>query len=266
MQTNRRPVLLAGVLCLMFLAGLGLTGCWEDEDLAWERAKSSGMLRVGLDASFPPFEYVNEHNEIVGFDVDFAREIGKRLGFEMVFVNMGYDGLYDALLTGQVEMLISALVAAPQFEGKAVFTTPYFNAGEVLVVREGNPIREMGDLAGQTLAVEYGSGGDVEARKWERRLADMTVTRYPDPGEALLAVVNGEADAALVDGVSARLGVGQHAELILAENVVDTLYAVAVHPESPTLQTLVDETVRGMLHDGTVDALIERWFGPQRSY
>jgi ABC-type amino acid transport substrate-binding protein len=268
-KLSRRFLLSSGGLALILLIGLGLllwSGGSEEEDRAWQQAQATGVLRVGMDAAYPPFEYVNEQNEIVGFDVDFASEIGRRLGFEMVFVNMAYDALYDALLIGQVEVVISALVAAPQFEGKAAFTAPYFNAGEYLVVREGGPIRQMADLDGHTLAVEYGSGGDVEARNWERRLADLTVTRYPDPGTALLAVVNGEADATLVDGITARLGVGEHPELVLADNVVDTLYVVAVHPDSTTLHARIDEVIWEMLHDGTVSDLIEEWFGPQRAY
>ena len=185
---------------------------------------------MGLDASYPPFEYMDDNDRIVGFDVDFANEIGRRLGFEVTFTNIAYDGLYDALLIGRVDVLISALAATPELEGKALFSVPYFNAGEQLVVSSGSSILEMADLEGKTLAVEYGSGGDVEARKWERRLADLTVARYPDPGAALLAVVEGEADAALVDGITARQGIEQHPELTSVGHVTEILYAAAVHP------------------------------------
>jgi polar amino acid transport system substrate-binding protein len=245
-----------GVILLRVMGGGG-------EDDAWERISATGVLRVGMDAAYPPFESLNEHNEVVGFDVDLGNEIGQRLGVEMAYVNMAYDGLYDALLIGQVDILISALVAAPEFEGKADFSTPYFNIGEHLVVPDNSSIQSIDDLAGRMVAVEIGSGGDVEARKWGRRLEGMTVVRYPDSAAALQAVINGDADAALVDGVTARLGVGQHSELRLAANVVDTLIAAAVHPESGVLRTRVDEAIDAMLADGTIAALIEKWFGPQ---
>jgi ABC-type amino acid transport substrate-binding protein len=119
----------------------------------------------------------------------------------------------------------------------------------------------MEDLHGQKLAVEFGSGGDVEARDWERRLADLDVLRYDSPGAALLAVVNGEADAALVDGITARLGVGEHPDLHIAQNVNDVLLAAAVAENSPVLRGLVDQAMRDMLADGTVQALIDHWFG-----
>lgn len=251
---------------LVLALGIGLTlvlSKGEEEDHAWQQAQTSGVMRVGMDAAYPPFENVNEQNEIVGFDVDFATEIGRRLGLEVTFINMAYDGLYDALLTGQVEVLISALAVIPQYEGKALYSTPYFNAGEYLVVRDDASINQMEDLSGLMLAVEYGSGGDVEARKWQRRLEAMEVMRSPDPTSALQAVVDGQADAALVDGITARLGVGQHPELKLSENVVETLYAIAVHPDSTTLLNHIDAVLWEMLEDGTVDSLIEKWFGPQ---
>jgi ABC-type amino acid transport substrate-binding protein len=112
--------------------------------------------------------------------------------------------------------------------------------------------------------VEIGSGGDVEARKWQRRLGDLEVVRQPDSGAALNAVLNGEADGAIVDGVTARLAIGQHAELILAENVVETLIAAGVHPESGALLGQVDDAMGSMLDDGTITRLIDKWFGPQQ--
>jgi polar amino acid transport system substrate-binding protein len=196
---------------------------------------------TGARCIVPPFEFVSEQNEIVGFDVDLANEIGRRMGIQMEYVNIAYDGLYDALLTRRVDVLISGLVATPEFAGRANFSVPYFNAGEHLVVRTDSSIFIMEDMEGRSLAVEYGSGGDVEARKWERRLSDLTVVRYPDANAALQAVINGEADAALVDGITARLGVGQHPELGLADNVVETLIAAGVHPESPTLAAQIDQ-------------------------
>jgi ABC-type amino acid transport substrate-binding protein len=234
------------------------------EDRALERIQDSGVLRVGMDASYPPFESLDANHQVVGFDVDVANELGKRLDVEVVFVNIAYDGLYDALLTEQVDILISGLVAAPEFQGKANFSVPYFNMGEYLVVRRDSSLRSMEDTSGLTLAVEIGSGGDVEARKWQRRLGELSILRQPDSGAALNAVLSGEADGAIVDGVTARLAIGQHPELMLAENVVEALIAAGVHPASGALLGQVDGAMQSMLDDGTITKLIDKWFGPQQ--
>jgi ABC-type amino acid transport substrate-binding protein len=233
------------------------------DDAAWEHAQQTGVIRVGMDAAYPPFEWINETNELVGFDVDLANEIGKRLGMRVEFINIAYDGLFDALLTGRVDMLVSGLVDAREFWGKADFSIPYFNIGEHLVVQDGTEISQMEELVGRTVAVEVGSGGDVEARKWQRRLAELNVVRYPDANAALDAVLTGEADAALVDGITARLGVGQHPDLVIADNVVDTLIAAAVHLESNVLAERVDAALNEMAEDGTLEALVNEWFGAQ---
>lgn len=256
-MTHRR---LWGLLLITALAGL-LAACSPRDDV-WQRVQDTGMLRVGMDASYPPFEDLDENGQPVGFDVDFARAIGEEMGVEVAFTNIAYDGLYDALVAGQVDVLISALVPAYAVESKTNFSDPYFNVGEMLVVPVGSEIEEMGDLSGYTLAVEYGSGGDVEARLWERRLADLTILRRDDPTAALGAVLSGEADAALVDGISARLGVGGNPdELALRETLNDTLYAVAVREDSAVLLDEVNEAVEALFDDDTIAALTEKWFG-----
>ncbi len=266
MKSIRRKISILHLVTVGLLIALSAasTGC-KEKDQVWEQAVERGVLRVGMDAAYPPFENVDENGQIAGFDVDLARLIGERLGLEIEIVNISYDGLYDALYTEQVDILVSALVPAYMYEHKANFSVPYFNAGEMLVVPVGSPIQSMDDLAGHRLAVEYGSGGDVEARKWERRVADLAIDRYDDPDSALAAVIDGEADAALVDGITAQLGVGAHEELSIADTVVDdALFAVAVSPDSLVLLDEINRVLYELLGDGSIDRLIEKWFGPQR--
>ena len=232
----------------------------HEEDAAWERIQSTGTLRVGVDASYPPFEDVTAEGELVGFDIDLANEIGRRMGLEVQFVNMGYDGLFDAALVGEVDVLISALVAGPEQLGRVEYTTPYFNAGDVLVVPIESPVEAMSDLEGHTLAVEYGSGGDIEAREWERRLAALNILRYPDSNAAVDAVLSGEADAALVDGVSAALAVGAHDELRLGEYATEYLFAAAVGPDSDDLRRELNAVIWEIVQDGTIGEIGSRWF------
>jgi polar amino acid transport system substrate-binding protein len=262
-KSYRYITALISILALIVVAGV--VGVWlhthQVEDQAWQRIQSSGVLRVGMDASYPPFEDVDADGQIVGFDVDLAREIGRRLGLEVSFANIPYDGLYDALLVGQVDVLISALVAAPEFEGKANFSLPYFNAGDYLVVPVDSSVEHITDLTGHILAVEYGSSGDVQARQWERRLSALTIQRYSDPELALQAVISREADAALVDGITARLGVGHFPELMLGPSVTDAFFAVAVPEESNLLLEKMNETIEALADDGTLSQLIAKWFG-----
>ncbi|MGF1507552.1 MAG: substrate-binding periplasmic protein [Anaerolineae bacterium] len=244
---------------IVLLALLGTTACGAP-DRTLDNVLERGVLRVGMDASYPPFESVDADGSIVGFDVDLANAIAARMGVSTEFANISYDGLYDSLQIGTVDVLISALVAAPEFYGRAAFSEPYFNIGEHLVVPTGSTITTMQHLEGNSVAVEFGSGGDVEARVWQRRLAELDIIRVDTPEAAVEAVQSGEADAALVDGITAHLAAGEGLQIASAVN--EALLAVAVHPESTALLAEIDHALVAIRQDGTLQQIIERWFNP----
>lgn len=254
---------LAVICCLS--SAICLSACVPTDD-TWDRICETGTLRVGMDASFPPFEFISVDGALAGFDVDLAQELGRRLGVKVQFiVNLPTDGLYDALELGAgrgqsgVDVVISALIVNPSKTADVDYV-PYFDAGQVLVSRTGETgVATMSDLGGRTLAVEYGTRGDQEARKWARRLAELTLISYQTADEALTAVKAGEVDAALVDHVSAlQSGVGGEL-VIVGEPVVSEPYAVAVSEDSPWLLHAVDEALAEMEADGTMDALVSKW-------
>ncbi|HHS97461.1 MAG TPA: amino acid ABC transporter substrate-binding protein [Chloroflexi bacterium] len=255
--TSKRIVYLSLLLafCLLLLAA-----CRPAPD-ALERVLESGVLRVGMDASFPPFEYIDGEGNLVGFDVDLAREIAARLGVEVQFAaNLPYDGLYDSLTAGQVDVIISALYVDPTRTADFAYSAPYFDAGQVLVVAEGTEgIEEMSDLDGKTLAVEFGSAGDVEARAWERRLTSLTILPCQTPDEALGKVASGEADAALVDHLSALMTPVEGLRIV-GQPVISEPYAVAARREDRRLLEAIDEILTAMRDDGTLGRLKARWF------
>jgi len=248
---------------------LFLAACARPDD-AWERLRETGTLRVGMDASFPPFEAIVADGTLAGFDVDLAQELGRRLGVEVQLVaNLPYDGLYDALAVGRVDAVISALVVNPARMADFAYSTPYFDAGQVLVVRAGEAgIEEIADLSGRTLAVEFGTRGDMEARRWARNLSGLTVVPCQTAAEALAAVTAGKAEVALVDHVSALAatapsspsgsGVGSGLKIV-GRPVVEEPYAVAVRRESRHLLHALNDALVEMEADGTLEALTAQW-------
>ncbi len=245
-----------------------LVACARPDDV-WDRVIETGTLRVGMDASFPPFESISADGALVGFDVDMARELGRRLGVEAQFVaNLPYDGLYDALTAERVDVVISALVINPNRMADFAYSVSYFDAGQVLVMREEEiGVAGMADLSGRVLAVEFGTRGDLEARKWTPELSDLTIVPCQTAGEALEAVAAGEADVALVDHVSALMaiektpGVSENlwGLVVIGEPVVEEPYAVAVRKESQRLLRAIDEALAEMQMDGTLETLSTRW-------
>ncbi len=207
------------VFCLILIATIMLQSC-QTEDETWRRIEKTAVLKIGLDPTYPPFETANESG-LYGLDIDLANAVAADLGLNVEFVLFGYDGLYDALATQQVDVLLSALIIAPERTRDFAYTEPYFNAGEILIVQATNEdIVEMADLNGRFLAVELGAQGHVEATSWERRLSNLTVLPFGSADEALTAVANGSADAALIDAISGRLFVAGHSSLTWRETAV----------------------------------------------
>ncbi|MEA3338837.1 MAG: ABC transporter substrate-binding protein [Chloroflexota bacterium] len=245
-----------------------LVACTRPDDV-WNRMLEAGTLRVGMDASFPPFESISNDGTLTGFDVALARELGRRMGVEVQFVaNLPYDGLYDALTANRVDVVISALVVNPDRMTDFAYSAPYFDAGQVLVMREGETgVERVADLSGRTLAVEFGARGDMEARRWTPELSDLTILPYQTAAEALEAVAAGEADAALVDHVSALMAIGKTPGVsenlwglgVIGKPVVEEPYAVAVRKESRRLLRAINDALAEMQMDGTLEMLVERW-------
>jgi polar amino acid transport system substrate-binding protein len=221
-----------------------------------------GVLRVGLDASFPPFEMMNEEGQIVGLDVDIARSIAADLGVEMELVNIGFDGLYDALLARRVDIVISGLPYDPRWTEDVAYTHNYFNAGQMLVTRAGNEsIKGVEDLAGRTIAIEWGSQADMEGRRLEREVAEINLLRLETADQVLGAVLNHQADAAIVDGVSGASAFPRGITIITY--LTDEWYTAAVHLESQALLEAVNQSLTRMSESGQMARLQAEWLHGQ---
>jgi polar amino acid transport system substrate-binding protein len=264
----------------------------DDGSLAEIRRR--GTLRVGLDASFPPFETVDANGQIVGLDVDIAQAIAADVGVKVELVNIGFDGLYDALLARRVDLVISGLPYDPLRTQDVAYTVNYFNAGQVLVTRaeDDEAIKTVEDLAGRKVAVEWGSQAEMEARrlqnlpsppsplpKGEGRRAEgessnpttisttLTVLRQDSAAAALEAVRNGQADAAIVDAPSALTPSpsearqrGQGGGLKIVTYLTDEWYAAAVHLQSRELLTAVNQSLTRLEERGEMVRLQAKWF------
>lgn len=259
----RKFSLSAVVLYLSVLIAVAvLVGCSPPVDAVWNRVQASGTLRVGMDASFPPFESIGPDGTPRGLDVDLASEISSRLDLETQFVvNLPYDGLYDALTAGRVDIVISALVVNPARTADYAYSRSYFNAGQVLVAREAeSESASIRDLEGHSLAVVLGTDGDRVGREWERRTSDLTLVQFRTPAEVLEALRDGKTDTALVDHVSALAGTGEGTGLTIVDDAVTEVpYACAVPADSATLLREVNRALLTMEQDGTMDQLIDKW-------
>ncbi len=250
---------------LLLIGLLAATAC-DTDDTSLERIQSAGTLRVGLDPTYPPFEVADGSN-VTGFDVDLAAELSAALGVDPSFSYFGYDGLYDALLTDQVDVLISALVVSPERTRDFAYSRPYYDAGQVLIVPADSPISDPGNLAGRRVAVELGALGHVEALAMSRAQPNLSVLPYGSAAEALDAVSAGQADATLIDSIGGRLFLKDRPPeasplRLLPDPVVSEPFAVVVRIEDEALLQQINSELAQLEDTGRLEQLITYWVGP----
>ncbi len=243
-------LLLASAGCARLRGGKGM-----------ERIREQGVLRVAIDPSFPPFEFIDGSGTIVGLDADIAQLLADHLGVELQFVTTTYDGLYDALTTGRADIIISALYPDPTRTQDFAFSYPYFNAGEMLVVLQDSPIQTLDDVSGRTIIVALGTDGQMEALRWQS-LYDPPprLITVEDEGEVLQALLSGNGDGAIVGNLLALSAQLQGVPIrIIQPPVTDEIYVIAARREDADLVAELSTFLQQLDKDGTMDRLIERW-------
>lgn len=265
---DRRTGRVAASAVLLIALGVAVLA-WltrQSEDEVWQRIQSTGVMVVSTDASYPPFEALDGDGNFFGFDIDLAEALGRRLGVRVEFENIGYDGLLGTLVVKRDDVVISAFVAVPERQNDVSYTTPYFNAGPVMVVRADSGLRLDGDPAawarGKRLVAEFGSNADALLRQWARHHPGVHSVPAPSAAEAMVAVEDARADAALVDAVSAYdFLLGHPALTIAGPPVEDEFYVMAVNRRSTKLLAALQAALAEMKADGTLAELRVKWFG-----
>jgi ABC-type amino acid transport substrate-binding protein len=261
-------LLVVAVALLIWLRGPEstrlITRLFNRQDATWAEMQARGSWRVGLDPSFPPFEWLDDAGVPVGYDLDLARAIAAEWGMETEIVTIGYDSLVDALQAGRIDSVVSALPYDPRATRDIAFSSPYFDAGVRLAVRVDSPITSTLGLNGGQVAVEWGSMGDMVGRRIQREGVTVELMPYATPTEAVDALINDPAiDALLLDHVSLREAQGQGANIVaVGPSLESNPYVIAMPLRAYDLQERVAATLTQLASDGTLAELEERWFGP----
>ena len=148
------------LLALFLVIGIFITGCTSPDSGESEEASGSNddkTFVVGLDDSFPPMGFRDEKNEIVGFDVDLAKEVGKRMGMEVVLQQINWDTKELELDSGNIDVIWNGLTMTDERVKVMDFTDPYLENDQVIVVKKDSDIKVKADLAGKNVGVQKGS-------------------------------------------------------------------------------------------------------------
>jgi len=254
------------ILTILLLGGLLISACAQpaaptEAPAGGEDAPQTGggVVQVGTDATWPPFEYIDEStNEIVGFDIDLMKAVAERAGLEVEFINVGWDARLAGVATCQYDAAISAMTITEERAKEFLFTEPYFAAGQVVSVRQENTdINSKDDLAGKVVGAQIGTTGAIEVEKIE----GATLRTYDDVGLAFQALLNGQIDAVVADNPLALAYVGQNEDQLktVGEVFTEENYGIAVCKNRADLQASLNEGLAAVKAEGLIEELQAKW-------
>jgi len=237
------------VLTGLTLFSLVLAGC----------AQETAKIRVATDATWPPFESVNEQTkEVEGFDIDLMTAIAEKADLEIEFVNVAWDPLLAGIAQCQYDMAISAMTITEERKEAFLFSDPYFAAGQIVTVQKDNTdITGKDDLAGKIIGAQIGTTGSFEVEKIE----GATLKTYDDIGLAFQDLMNGQIDAVIADNPLAWEYEGKNPDKLKTVGEVFTSedYGIAVCKTKGDLLEKINTGLRAVKAEGLIDELIDKW-------
>jgi len=246
------------IIVLIFFAG-----CTEPnaEDSTIKRIKDAGVLKVGTCTPFEPMEYKNESGDILGFDIDIAEEIAMHLGVEIEIKD--YPNLFDNISTpledGEVDMVIAAITITIERTKQVLFSRPYLNAGQIIIVNASNTdIKSEIDLFNKIVGVQRNTTGEEEALKYTN--SSSQVITYLNYEMALLDLIAEEIDAIIVDYPSGVALIKNQPDLkIIGAPFTNEFYGIAVKKGEKALVAEIDSVIVGLLENGKMNEIKNRW-------
>lgn len=248
-------LMILSVVC----AGIFLTACGNSSAPA-----APTKIVIGLDDNFPPMGFRDsKNNEIVGFDIDLAREAGKRLGMAVEFKPIDWNAKEAELSGKRVDALWNGLTITEKRKENIAFTTPYLENRQIIIVTAKSAIKTKADLTGKTVGVQEGSSA-VEAIEKDPAAKKLKALRkFGDNVAALMDLSNGRLDALVVDEVVGRYYTAKKPGeyVVLEEHFGTEEYGVGVRKDDAALLGKLQKAMDEMKKDGTAARISTQWFG-----
>jgi polar amino acid transport system substrate-binding protein len=245
---------------ILALAVLALSAVPAAAQTTLEKIKKAGVMTAGNSGSYPPFE-IMEGGKLVGFDVDMADEIGRRMGgIKVKFEVIDFKGMVAALTSKRVDTLITALTQTPERMERIAFSTPYYDAGIGALSRPESNIHKPEDLAGKIVGVQLGSSGDAFVRE---KLG--TKVKEIKTYDAILLAVK-DLENRRVDAVVNPIPVLRHNArnvkgLVTTEVWDRRVVGINTRKQDTDLLAEINKHLDAMQKDGFFKKLDEKWFG-----
>ena len=246
MKKVTKAVALVLIVSMMMVA---LTECGGNAD-------KGGTLTFGTNAEFPPFEFVTSNGVIDqydGIDMAIAKQIAEENGMTAAIENMEFDSLIIALANGQLDAVIAGMTITDERLESVDFSTPYYTATQVMIVKEDSDITSAADMADKKICVIQGYTGETCVQD-----LGYPYEAFKKGTEAVMELVNGKCDVVVLDSATAQKYVSDNEGLKIVEDssaFESEEYAIAVQKGNTELLDMINKAIEAKLADGTISEL-----------
>ena len=265
--TKLAALLLSAAMLVSMFTACGNSGSADNgnsqaagQSSAAQAPAAGSELKFGTNAEFPPFEFVTANGVIGqydGIDMAIAKQIAEENGKTAVIENMEFDSLLVALQNGQIDAVIAGMTVTDERKESVDFSTPYYTATQVMIVKEDSDIAKASDIADKKICVIQGYTGQT----------CMDEMGYPYEAfkkgtEAIMELVNGKCDVVVIDSATAAKYVSDNAGLKIVEDSTafeGEEYAIAVQKGNTELLNMINAAIEKKLADGTISALAAQY-------
>ena len=218
-----------------------------------------GVLTMGTNATFPPYEY-KDGDDVVGIDAEIAQAMADKLGLQLEIVDMDFDSLVASVQSGKIDMSLAGMTVTEERKQNVDFTDSYATGVQVIIVKEDSDIASADDLEGKLIGVQQGTTGDILSSDQVEK--DSQMKRYPKGSTAIQALKNGKIDCVVIDSEPAAKFGEKNQDLKIIDGVFETEeYAMCVKKGNTELLDEMNKALEELKEDGTVDKIIGNYIG-----
>ncbi len=238
----------------------------EDADVSWQTIEDKGSFVLGFDETFAPMGFKDESGNHVGFDLDLAAEVAARLGLELKLQPIDWDSKELELQNGNIDVIWNGLTITEERKEKMLFSDPYMNNRQIVIVAADSGIKTIADLADKTVAAQVESSA-MQAIEAQPDVKDSfgELIESPDYVEALMELKQGSVDAVVIDEIMGRYYIAQDEDSsfygVLTDNFGEEQYGIAFRLEDQSFRDKVQETLTAIIGDGKGAEISQKWFG-----
>nr|WP_180322445.1 amino acid ABC transporter substrate-binding protein [Defluviitalea raffinosedens] len=255
------------ILSIMILS-LFSTGCGKKaaskEDHSLEEVKQKGVLVVGLDDTFAPMGFRDESGEIVGFDIDLAKEVAKRMGVEIELKTIDWNAKMMELNGKNIDVIWNGLSITEDRKKEILFSDVYLNNRQIIIVKNDSDIQTKADLADKVIGLQTASSAETAVNA-DTEVAEKVkgISDYPTNTTVLLELEAGRVDAAVMDEVVGKYYISKKPGQfrVLEDDFGRESYGIGFRLGDQSLADEVNRIMKELKDDGTAAEISKKWFG-----